>query len=43
MANGLLPVAEPETVTLRLSDGIDLVADVYRPVSPGHYPVMLMR
>lgn len=43
MANGLLPVAEPETVTLRLGDGIDLVADIYRPVSPGHYPVMLMR
>ncbi|MDR3461327.1 MAG: CocE/NonD family hydrolase [Beijerinckiaceae bacterium] len=43
MANGLLPVAEPETVTLRLSDGVDLVADIYRPVSPGHHPVMLMR
>lgn len=42
-ADALLPVAGPETATLALSDGVSLVADVYRPAGPGRHPVMLMR
>ncbi|WP_375462903.1 CocE/NonD family hydrolase [uncultured Methylobacterium sp.] len=42
-AEGLLPVAGPETATLTLPDGVRLVADIYRPAGPGRYPVLLMR
>lgn len=38
-----LPVAEPQTQSLRLDDGTLLVADIWRPAGPGRYPVMLMR
>lgn len=36
-------VTGPERTTLRLADGVDLVADLYRPVAPGRHPVLLMR
>ena len=39
----LLPVAGPETVSMRASDGVRLDADVYRPQTPGDYPVLLVR
>lgn len=39
----LLPVREPETVSLTTSDGVRLIADVYRPEGGGEYPVLLMR
>ncbi|GJE29147.1 CocE/NonD family hydrolase [Methylobacterium organophilum] len=38
-----LAVAGPESVELRLADGVSLVADIYRPAGPGRHPVMLMR
>ena len=43
MTAELLPVAEPETRRLRLEDGVELAADIYRPVGPGSFPVLLMR
>lgn len=36
-------VIGPESAVLRRSDGVDLVADVYRPDGRGRYPVLLMR
>ena len=36
-------VAEPQTVRQRMSDGVDLVATVWRPIEPGSHPVLLMR
>jgi len=42
-ATALLPVADPETVSMRASDGVRLDADVYRPKAPGKYPVLLLR
>lgn len=38
-----LAVLPPETVSMRLSDGTRLDADVYRPVGAGPYPVLLQR
>ena len=38
-----LAVAEPETATLLLPDGVGLVADIWRPAEPGRFPVLLMR
>jgi len=38
-----VPVLPPETVSLVTSDGIRLDADLYRPATPGDYPVLLMR
>ncbi|TPW30497.1 CocE/NonD family hydrolase [Martelella alba] len=34
---------EPVTESLTLSDGVQLVADIYRPAEQGDYPVLLMR
>lgn len=34
---------EVETVSVRMRDGVVLVADVYRPEAPGKYPVLLTR
>ena len=42
-ASNLLPLREPETVSMLTSDGVRLVSDVYRPEGGGHYPVLLMR
>ena len=42
-ADALRRVAEPETATLTLPDGIELVADLWRPAGPGRHPVLLMR
>ena len=39
----LLAVREPETASMRTSDGIRLDADVYRPEGGKDYPVLLMR
>jgi putative CocE/NonD family hydrolase len=39
----LLPVREPETVSMRTTDGARLDADIYRPEGKGEYPVLLMR
>ncbi|MDX2104415.1 MAG: CocE/NonD family hydrolase [Alphaproteobacteria bacterium] len=39
----LLPVAEPEVWSLTLPDGVRLDADIWRPIGPGRYPVLLMR
>lgn len=39
----LFGVVGPETVRLRLDDGAELAADLYRPDAPGPFPVMLMR
>lgn len=36
-------VAPPQTLSMRTRDGVRLDADVYRPDTPGHYPVLLMR
>ena len=38
-----LAVREPETASMRTSDGIRLDADVYRPQGGGEYPILLMR
>lgn len=38
-----LPVADRQTTALTLSDGVALVADIYRPAGPGRHPVLLMR
>lgn len=40
---GMLSVPEPQTLSMRLKDGTRLDADVYRPVGPGPYPVLLQR
>lgn len=42
-ARDLCNVLGPETATVRCSDGIELVADIYRPDLPGTHPVLLMR
>lgn len=39
----LLPVADPQTVSMRTGDGTRLDADVYRPDCGEEYPVLLMR
>ncbi|MDO9526678.1 MAG: CocE/NonD family hydrolase [Gemmobacter sp.] len=39
----LFAVRGPDTGVLRLADGVDLVADIYRPDGSGDYPVLLMR
>jgi uncharacterized protein len=39
----LLPVAGPQTASMRTADGTRLDADVYRPDGPGEFPVLLMR
>lgn len=39
----LLPVREPQLVSMLASDGVRLDADVYRPEGGGDYPVLLMR
>jgi uncharacterized protein len=39
----LLPVAEPQTASMRTSDGTRLDADIYRPDRSGEFPVLLMR
>jgi putative CocE/NonD family hydrolase len=36
-------VIGPETLRLRLDDGVELAAGVYRPEAPGRFPVLLMR
>jgi uncharacterized protein len=36
-------VIGPETLRLRLDDGAELAADLYRPDAPGRFPVLLMR
>jgi len=36
-------VSEPQRIDTRLADGVRLAADVYRPVSSGRHPVLLMR
>jgi uncharacterized protein len=38
-----MPVAEPQTVSMRTVDGTRLDADIYRPDRGGEYPVLLMR
>jgi uncharacterized protein len=43
MGERLLPVCAPQRTSLRLSDGVELVADIYRPDAPGRFPVLLMR
>jgi putative CocE/NonD family hydrolase len=40
---GRLAVLPPETQSMHLSDGTRLDADIYRPVGPGPYPVLLQR
>jgi putative CocE/NonD family hydrolase len=42
-ARTLRPVREPETASMRTSDGVRLDADVYRPEGGGDLPVLLMR
>ena len=39
----LLPVAEPQTASMRTTDGTRLDADIYRPDRSGEFPVLLMR
>ena len=39
----LLPVAEPQTASMRTADGTRLDADIYRPDRSGAFPVLLMR
>lgn len=41
--SALLPVKPPQTLSMRLRDGVRLDADIYRPDSSGSYPVLLMR
>ena len=43
MASDRLPVAEPHTIRRTGSDGVELVADVYRPAVPCTVPTLLMR
>lgn len=40
---GRFAVLPPETQSMHLSDGTRLDADIYRPVGPGPYPVLLQR
>jgi putative CocE/NonD family hydrolase len=40
---GALPVRDRETSRMRLPDGVELVADIWRPAAPGRFPVLLMR
>lgn len=39
----MMKVLGPETVSLTLTDGVRLDADLYRPAEGGPYPVLLMR
>lgn len=39
----MLPVQAPQTIATTMADGVDLVADVYRPVAPGRFPVLVLR
>lgn len=39
----MLPVGDPRTVSLTLSDGTRLDADIWSPTTPGRYPILLMR
>ena len=43
MALDRLSVAEPQTIRRTGSDGIEFVADVYRPAVSGTFPTLLMR
>jgi putative CocE/NonD family hydrolase len=38
-----LPLRDVETARMRLADGVELVADIWRPAAPGRFPVLLMR
>src|SRR5260370_26465060 len=38
-----LPVRDVETGLMKLSEGVELVADVWRPAEAGRFPVLLMR
>ncbi len=38
-----LPVRDVEIGRMRLSDGVELVADIWRPAAAGRFPVLLMR
>lgn len=40
---GRFAVLPPETQSMHLSDGTRLDADIYRPIGPGPYPVLLQR
>jgi putative CocE/NonD family hydrolase len=40
---GGFAVIGPERATLRLPDGVTLVADIYRPEAPGRFPALVMR
>ncbi|MCJ8509453.1 CocE/NonD family hydrolase [Rhizobium lemnae] len=39
----MLSVQAPQTITMTMADGVGLVADVYRPVGPGRFPVLVLR
>lgn len=39
----MLAIREIESLPMRMADGVHLVADVYRPVGPERYPVLVMR
>src|SRR5258708_10104505 len=38
-----LPIRDVETARMTLSDGTELVAEIWRPDAPGRFPVLLMR
>src|SRR5258708_14325741 len=38
-----LPIRDVETARMTLSDGTELVADIWRPAAAGRFPVPLMR
>ncbi len=38
-----LPIRDVETARMTLSDGTELVADIWRPAAAGRFPVLLMR
>lgn len=39
----MLPLRDIETLRMPMADGVHLTADVYRPVGPERYPVLVMR
>ena len=39
----MLPVREPETIRMAMVDGVELVADLYRPAVAGTFPVLVLR
>lgn len=39
----MLALRDIETLRMRMADGVHLAADVYRPVGPERYPVLVMR